>query len=183
MSKIINKILENPDSTTSERVRLGKEWLQTDYQIKNVKDIKVLEEAFNVHDHDNMALHFGEVYVGSTFTAGYIRVVEVGEGWHLAFSREAGKNFTIIHPSYEKAGQNQDNIKLLSLVRTLLSKGTLVQAAVAPVQATESLLVKGLEEKPVTDENDLTESYVNIADFGAPTVNTSVSINMDDYLK
>lgn len=187
MSKIINKILNTPNLSLSDQTRLMKEWLQTDYQTKNVKDTKVLEALSSVHNHDNLPLHFGEVHVGSTFSAGYIRVVEVGEGWHLAHSREPGKNFTIIHPTYEKAGQTAENVKLLTLVKSLLAKGTLVNVpgtvTVTSPETTNQLVVKGLEEKPVTSENDLTNDTVNIADFGAPKNGSSITINMNDYLK
>lgn len=187
MSKIIEKILKDKTLTTGSRVSLIREWLKTEYRVKDVKDVKFLERLTEVHDHDNLALHFGEVKIGSAFSSGVVRIFEVNDGWHLGYSKQGGGDFAIIHPGYEKAGLEAENLKTLNIVKSLLKTGSVVSPAevVAPVvnySTTGSVLsVVGLEET-VEPEDNLVESPVSSGSLlGSPT--TSVSINLDDYLK
>lgn len=181
MSKIINKILNDKGLDVNSRVRLIQEWLKTDYRLKEVKDRKFLEQISEVHDHDNMALHFGEVNVGTAFEAGYVRIVELEEGWHLAFSRQSGQNFSIIHPSYEKAGVTAENLNTLSIVRNLIKKGSVKSLdIVAPAAESGAYMTVNGFEETVEDEDALVDNFTTTGSNG-PT--TSISINMDDYLK
>lgn len=187
MSKIITRILNDKNLSESERVRLTREWLKTEYRIKDVKDIAVLTQLSLVHNHDNLPLHFGEVEVGSSFNTGYVRIVEVNEGWHLAYSRTPGKNFIIIHPGYEKAGVIAENLKTLNLAKSLFKTGTLPKInlpgetqQITPTSGLSQMVVTGLDETPVTDESDLKSSYTTDDVTGNVS---SINIDMSQYLK
>lgn len=191
MSKIINKILNDKNLDASNRVRLTREWLQTEYRLKDVKDVKFLQQLSEVHDHDNLALHFGEVNVGTAFEEGYIRIVEVNEGWHLAFSRKSGQDFVIVHPNHEKAGLTAENLKNVNIIKALVKKGSVKVAEnpaalgfTPPVVTSEAsvMTVSGFDEK-VVDESALTDAPIATDNLGAPGSTTSLVINMDDYLK
>lgn len=186
-SKIISKILNNKQLSETDRVRLIREWFKTEYRLKDIKDNKFLSLVSEVHDHDNLPLHFGEVNVGTSFNASYVRILEVNEGWHLAVSKESGKNFNVIHPNYEQAGSTAENLKHLNIVKSLLKSGS-VNVPLAgvvynpPAMGTQAVMsVRGLEET-IVDEDALTEAPVSVSSV-SQNGTTSLTINMDDYLK
>lgn len=105
------------------RVAFTKNWLKTSYDITDVK-ADFIDALSDVHDHDDLAKHFGQVRVGTAFSSVLVQIVKVENVWHLGAILKDGEQGSVIHPKAEASFTHPENMKVLLLLKTVLSKGT-----------------------------------------------------------
>lgn len=179
----IKTIIENMNMTTQERQKLTEEWLQSEYNIKKIKDPFFARSLTLIHDHDELPLHFGAVKVGTAFSALYVRLVTTPDGWHLATSLTPdGNDVKILHPKNEPASRNPENIIGLQNLIKILTNGSVVDTG----EHVNSLPLIQDEERTIslptennTDEDILTEN-ITLNDSDKKT--TSISIDMTKFM-
>lgn len=179
----IKTIIENMDMSPQERQTLTEKWLESEYNIKNIKDPLFARSLALIHNHDDLPLHFGAVKIGTAFSALYVRLVTTPDGWHLATSRtpEGNETVKILHPKNEPASRNPENIIGLQDLIKLLKNGKVVDTGEhsnsLPLQTDEEIIELPVEKN--TDEDILSEN-VTLNDSDKKT--TSISIDMSKFM-
>lgn len=92
MAKFTNfdQFLKDPDvgSRADERIMFTREWLEANYGIETVAKSAWVEQLSNVHDHDELPYHFGEVKVGTGFQNLWVQLIKNGSVWDLAVIKD-----------------------------------------------------------------------------------------------
>lgn len=115
-----DQLLEARTVDHKARIRFAQEWLRKNYGI-NTADAEWVDSLSNVHDHDNLEKHFGQIKIGTAFSMLVTQLVRVQEGWHLGVARKEGQQGVLLHPITE-AASNDDEQKKLRLQLTQVVK-------------------------------------------------------------
>lgn len=180
-----DQILADENVNDAERISFTRQWLRNNYGIAQY-DPEWVDQLTNVHDHDNMPKHFGEISVGSAFTTALLTyLVRLPDGWHLTISQAGNRDGTPIHPKTEASYTNPANQKARLHLAQVLKTGKVskqpVQGATfnTQPQLTQSdLFAQKDAEAKVEDNSELSNDSVK-PDSVIKT--TSVGIDLSQY--
>lgn len=126
--KSFDELLNADTVDETARLRFTQQWLEESYGLKNFDPVWAnLLSA--VHDHDNLPKHFGDIRVGSAFSALITQLVRLPDGWHLASKRHDNEDLVPIHPKNEGSFSHPANQALVLRLRQTLKNGKVVVPA------------------------------------------------------
>ena len=112
---------EGANKKKEERLAFTRTWLKDNYKITDANP-EWLELIADVHDHDEQALHFGQIKIASTFSALTVQLLKVHDVWHIGILKPNSNEANVIHPLRENVGG--DNEKNRLMLAQLVKKGT-----------------------------------------------------------
>lgn len=121
--KNFDQIINSGRPSRLDRINFTKSWLRNNYNITEVKE-DFLDNLSDVHDHDNLAKHFGQIRIGTAFSSVTAQIVKVENTWHLGVILKEGGQGQVLHPKSEASYSQVDNMKSILLLKTIVAKGT-----------------------------------------------------------
>jgi hypothetical protein len=162
------------------RQRFTRKWLRDEYGIEQY-DKDWLNQLSDVHNHDDLPKHFGQVRIGSSFSALTTALIRLPEGWHLAISKSDGESITPIHPKHESSYTNTENQKHRLHIIKVLKTGKIIQTSNVsqyPIVDTDSFFEKKDKQNASTDSTSLPIEAVTPV---SQVKTTSVNIDLSSY--
>jgi hypothetical protein len=113
--KNFDQIINSGRPSRLDRINFTKSWLRNNYDIVEVKE-DFLDNMSDVHDHDNLAKHFGQIRIGTAFSSITAQIVKVENTWHLGVILKEGEQGQVLHPKSEASYAHPDNMKSILLL-------------------------------------------------------------------
>lgn len=172
-----NQILADEHVDNEERILFTKRWLKSSYGFGQA-DEQWVSLLSDVHDHDNLEKHFGEVVLATAFNSLTTRIVLVNGVWHLAVLKKSDSSWAPIHPKIESSYNEASNQKLRLNLFNLLKKGKVVagQQTGQPSPVENIYASKDKAFEVAEDISSVPVSHVDAAKT------KSVSIDLSQYL-
>lgn len=177
-----DQILKDPNvgSRADERVAFTREWLEANYGIEAVAKSAWVEQLSNVHDHDELPQHFGEIKVGTGFQNLWVQLVKNGSVWDLSVIKDLGdidKSRILLPHTAKKNLTEEDSAELANLKVLLGGRHAHGVQAKEPGRFSE---LTQYETQQAGDE-ELSVPLWSVLNLEGRTY--SVDIPLDDYLK
>lgn len=181
-------IQEGPGVNQKEREAFTRKWLRASYNIVNADELWV-RLLSDVHNHDNQPLHFGQIRIGTAFSALNTQLVKENNSWHIGVAKPNATEGHIIHPLKERVA-DPNNEKLRRQLEGIATTGKVVlqQTALPVYDGVEYEMnpttvgdVFVLPEKDEVKDDDAPQSAPISLD--GQTKTTSVDIDLSAFLK
>jgi hypothetical protein len=185
----IDQMVNSDQIETNDRLQFIRKWLADQYEIKS-SNPQWLDLFSDVHDHDNLPKHFGQVKIGSTFAAAVTQLVRLPDGWHIAISNK-NNEMVPIHPKREGSYTHPSNQKLLLQLRQvvkgkvsqqpqLAAGGTGVQS-LSPAGALTAEDLYQAEDREIAEKDNLGPAVTSTTPFTQQKTQ-SVDIDISRFL-
>jgi hypothetical protein len=183
--KNFDQLLTAANVSQKDRIDFTNEWLKKNYGIEVPEGAKWADELSDVHNHDNLPKHFGQIKIGNSFQVRWIQLVKIGSTlWQLAVIKniEDAETQTLLTPL--NRNPSGENTLLLDDLKELLKKTSktvsvnIVQKAGDPNATQFASLGSLAPETMVEGPNQINVDYPiweNTFD--------SIAIPLDAYLK
>lgn len=156
-----DQIMRDENLDDAARIAYTNEWLLGRYGLEIPTPL--VAELTRVHDHDNLAKHFGQLKLATAFQNAWLQVEKTSPGtWSLTYSYAGPEAQPSILPHKNDKKQDQSNTekiqRLINAIGVIESQNTTVSQ-----QATmEQKILQSIDSQitnPVLDEPDEQEQF------------------------
>lgn len=181
---------EGPGLEFEARLAFTRKWLKDNYNVVSANE-EWMTLLSDVHNHDDQPLHFGQIKIGTSFSAATTQLVKLHNVWHMGIIKQNSNEGAFIHPLREQ-NQNPENEKLRVLLSSLATSGKVVKpepvygvdySAPAINMGTPDFSGPGVFQLPepvATEEDDLENNPIKV---NSETKTKSVDIDLSSLLK
>jgi hypothetical protein len=150
-----DEIITANEVDRNARLAFARKWVKESYGIVDTKG-DWIDGLTDVHNHDNLPKHFGQIKLGTAFSTLNTQLVRYEGIWHIGIRTPKNDEGFVLHPANEQSSKTPANEKArLNLLR-LVKTGT-VQLEVINMasQGTEYTPVATLSGDDIYKQKDL----------------------------